>query len=245
MRARALTIPAIPALLLAAALAVPAMAQDAASEPQRTITVQGEGTVTAKPDTANVTAGVVSEAKTAREALTANNDKMANVVAGLKDAGIAEDDIRTSGFAVNPVYSRQPRQPDGTQKDPEITGYRATNTVSVTVRDLSTVGRTLDEVVTLGANNVNGISFYIDKPEGLMDEARTGAVEDALRRASVLAKAAKLNLGRIMTINEGGSYRPQPMMARMEAMDSGGASVPVAPGTQEISANVTIVIELE
>ena len=247
MRARPIPLPSMIAAAFAGAmlLAAPAMAQEM-KQPVRTITIQGEGSVTAKPDTASVNAGVVTEAETAREALTANTDKMSKVFSAIKSAGIAEDDIRTSNFSVSPVYSHSPRKPDGSQEEPKITGYRAFNNVSVIIRDLTKVGAVLDELVTAGANNVNGVNFYIDDTQALTDKARTQAVEDALRRATLLTQAASANLGKVITISENGGYTPQPvMMMRAEAADFGGKAAPVAGGTQEITANVTLVIELE
>lgn len=250
MRARIapkfITHPASLAAAFAAALMLSAPAAFAQTvEPKRTITVQGEGSVSAKPDTASVNAGVLAEAKTAREALTANTEKMTKVFEAIRKAGIKEEDIRTSGFSINAKYSHSPRKPDGTQEDPKIVGYRASNNVTVIIRDLDNVGGVLDELVTAGANNVNGVNFFIENPQSLMDDARRIAVEDALRRATILAGTAGANLGPVMTISENGGYRPQPMMMRSMAMEDAGAAVPVAAGTQEIRSNVNIVIELE
>ena len=238
--------PASLAAAFAAALMLAAPASLAQTvEPKRTITVQGEGTVSAKPDTASINAGVLAEAKTAREALSANTEKMTRVFDAIKSAGIKEEDIRTSGFSINAVYSHSPRKPDGSHEDPKITGYRASNNVTVIIRDLDNVGGVLDELVTAGANNVNGVNFFIENPQSLMDDARRIAVEDALRRATILAGAAGANLGPVMTINESGGYRPAPMMMRSMAMDESAKAVPVAAGTQDITSNVNIVIELE
>ena len=238
--------PASLAAAFAAALMLAAPASLAQTvEPKRTITVQGEGTVSAKPDTASINAGVLAEAKTAREALSANTEKMTRVFDAIKSAGIKEEDIRTSGFSINAVYSHSPRKPDGSHEDPKITGYRASNNVTVIIRDLDNVGGVLDELVTAGANNVNGVNFFIENPQSLMDDARRIAVEDALRRATILAGAAGANLGSVMTINESGGYRPAPMMMRSMAMDESAKAVPVAAGTQDITSNVNIVIELE
>lgn len=246
MRALPTTLPSLIAAAVAGAMLItgPAMAQEM-KEPVRTITIQGEGVVTAKPDTASVNAGVVTEAKTAREALTANTDKMNKVFSAIKSAGIEEDDIRTSNFSINPVYSHSPRKPDGSQEEPKITGYRAANSVTVIIRDLTKVGAVLDELVTAGANNVNGVNFFINETQSLKDNARKLAVEDALRRASILTETAGANLGRVISLSENGGYTPQPMMMmRAEAADFGKAA-PVAAGTQDVSISVNIVIELE
>ena len=115
------------------------------------------------------------------------------------------------------------------------------------MRDLKKIGSVLDKVVTLGANSVNGPSFFVDKPEPLLDEARQEAVADALRKAKLLSEAAGVELGEIITIREGGGYAPQPKrMHRAMAMemDAGGA-VPIAAGTQEIRATVNLVIAIK
>ena len=215
-------------------------------KPVRTITVSGEGKVKTKPDTASITAGVVTEAPTAREALNKNNDRMQEVMAGMRDAGIAEDDLQTAQFSVSPMYSRPPRRPNVPSEDPKIIGYRVSNTATGIIRDLKKVGTILDKVITLGANSVSGPSFFINKPGPLLDKARKQAVADALRKADLLAQAADVQLGAIQTIREGGGYAPQPrMMNRAMAMDMEAKSVPIAAGTQEIRASVNMVIAIE
>ena len=214
--------------------------------PVRTITVSGEGKVKTKPDTASITAGVVTEAPTAREALNKNTDQMKEVMGGMRDAGIAEDDLQTSQFSVNPIYSRPPRRPNTPNEDPKIIGYRVSNTATGIIRDLKQVGTILDKVITLGANSVSGPSFFINEPRPLLDKARKQAVTEALRKADLLAQAADVQLGAIQTIREGGGYAPQPrMMKRAMAMDMEAGSVPIAAGSQEIRASVNIVIAIE
>ncbi len=220
---------------------------DADEKPPRTITVNGEGKIKVKPDTASVSAGVVTQAATAREALDKNSERMRQVMQGLREAGIAEDDLQTSQFSVSPVYSRPPRKPNVPRQEPTIVGYRVSNTATAIVRKLADLGGVLDKVVTLGANSISGPSFFTDKPEPLLDEARKKAVANAMRKAKLLADAAGVELGEIMTIHEGGGYAPQPKrMHRAMAMemDAGGA-VPIAAGTQEIRATVNLVIEIE
>ena len=216
-------------------------------KPPRTITVNGEGKLKVKPDTASVSAGVVTEAATAREALDNNTERMQQVMQGLLEAGISQDDLQTSQFSVSPVYSRLSRKAGAPRVDPKIVGYRVTNTATAIIRDLTKIGGVLDKVITLGANSVSGPSFFVDQPGPLLDEAREKAVADALRKARLLAKAADVQLGAIQTIREGGGYAPQPKrMHRAMAMemDAGGA-VPIAAGTQEIRATVNIVLTIE
>ena len=215
-------------------------------KPLRTITVNGEGKLKVKPDTASVSAGVVTQAATAREALDKNSERMRQVMQALRQAGIAQDDLQTSQFSVSPVYSRPPRKPNAPQQEPTIVGYRVSNTATAIVRKLADLGGVLDKVVTLGANSISGPSFFTEKPEPILDEARQKAVTNALQKAKLLAEAAGVELGPIMKIQEGGGYAPQPKkMYRAMAMEMDAASVPIAAGTQEIRATVNLVIAIE
>ena len=125
-------------------------------------------------------AGTVSEAKTAREALTANNEAMATVIATIEAAGVAKKDIQTSNFSVQPKYLYPKTSAGGEQQPPRIVGYTVSNSVSVIVRDLYKLGTIMDAVVSSGVNQMNGLSFTIAKPEPLRDEARKQAVASAL-----------------------------------------------------------------
>ncbi|MAB78042.1 MAG: hypothetical protein CMJ89_01700 [Planctomycetes bacterium] len=235
-------------LLATGALFCPSVAragQQAAEKPPRTITVTGEGKVKVRPDTASVSAGVVTEADTARAALDKNTERMLQVMGGLLEAGIAQDDLQTSQFSVSPVYSRPPRNPSGPRVDPKIIGYRVSNTVTAIVRDLERVGSVLDKVVTLGANSVGGPSFFLDEPRPRLDEARKQAVADALRKAELLSAAAGVKLGEILTLREGRGYEPQPEMMRSKAMEMSSSAVPIAAGTQQLRATVTLVIAID
>lgn len=235
-------------LLATGVLFVPSAARaghQAAEKPPRTITVTGEGKVKVKPDTASVSAGVVTEADTARAALDKNTERMLQVMGGLLEAGIAQDDLQTSQFSVSPVYSRPPRNPSGPRVDPKIIGYRVSNTVTAIVRDLERIGSVLDKVVTLGANSVGGPSFFLDEPRPRLDEARKQAVADALRKAELLSAAAGVKLGEILTLREGRGYEPQPEMMRSKAMEMSSSAVPIAAGTQQLRATVTLVIAID
>ncbi|ABS63935.1 protein of unknown function DUF541 [Parvibaculum lavamentivorans DS-1] len=231
------------ALFLGFVLAAPAHAQEK-NEP-RTITITGEGKAMAAPDIAYISTGVVTEGATAAEALAANTKAMAEVFAGLKDAGVAEKDMQTSQFSVYPVYEQQDPQKQE-PRTPKIGGYRVQNQLTVTVRDLTALGGILDKVVSLGSNQMNGISFSIDKPEPLLDEARKDAVKDALRKAKLYAGAAGISLGQIMSISENGiGMPPQPYYAKDMMMRAEASSVPVAAGEQTITASVNLVIAID
>jgi uncharacterized protein YggE len=226
-----------------AALAVllafnPAAADDGM---KRFVAVQGSGSVTATPDQAHVNTGITTKADTARQALDANNAAMARLMAALKQAGIEEKDIRTSNFNVSPWY-----EPYVRNRPRVIGGYQASNQVRVRVRDLAKLGGILDAVVTAGSNRVNGVQFDIAEPEALMDDARRKAVADAKRRATLYAEAAGAKLGRVVSINEQATHFPRPFMVQADSLRSAkAAEVPVSPGTQEISATVSVRFELE
>jgi len=237
---------------LAAALAVCALsaalftgAARAEEAQRRVLTVSGTGEVTTHPDIATIQTGVVTEGKTAAEALAANTKAMSAVFKGLEAQKIAKDDIQTSEFSVYPVYNEPPARPDGTRDNPVIRGYQVRNQVTVIVRKLDTLGGVLDKLVSFGSNQMGGIGFAVDKPEPLLDEARGEAVKDALRKAKILADAASVKLGKIVSISESGGYAPQPVYAMKAMAMRDSAPVPVAAGTQKISSDVSLVIEIE
>lgn len=224
------------------AASVPAFAADAPR--QAVISVIGEGRATMAPDMAVLTFSVVKQEKTAREALDGNNKAMSDVLAALKKAGIAERDLQTSGFSVQPQY-RYPQGTDGQQLPPELIGYQVSNTLTVRVRDLSKLGGIIDQSVTLGVNQGGDIQFTNDKPDSAMEEARKNAVADAVARAKTLASAAGVKLGNVIEINESGP-RPQPMPVMRAAMmkTEADAGVPIQGGesSYNISVNVTFAI---
>lgn len=226
------------AAVLALLSAGPLMAQPA---PTPSITVTASATVTAQPDMATIGAGVVTQAGDAAAALAANSQRMERVVASLKRAGVEARDIRTSQLTVQPQYRY------GEGRAPQITGYQASNTVSVRLRDLGRVGGVVDALVAQGANRIDGPDFGIDKPEPLLDRARADAVKAARARAEVLATAAGVKIRRVLAISEGeGGPQIMPMMRGAMAMDSAVASPapPVAPGESELRALVTVVFEI-
>lgn len=209
----------------------------------RTITISGHGEVKAAPNMAVVTAGVMSSAATAREALDANNQAMETMMAALQTAGIERKDIQTSNFMVNPRYEYVQ---DGS-RPPKVVGYDVSNNVTITLRKLDGMGSLLDQLVTSGSNQISGIQFLIDKPDELADAARKLAVADASRKAGVYAGAANVKLGPILSISEGGGYMPPvPYVAkqmRSEAADAG--QVPLAQGEQTVAIDVNIVWEIQ
>jgi hypothetical protein len=230
---------ALGAFLIAFAVA-PAEAERGERGP-RTLTVSGLGTIASEPDEAHVSMGVQSTGKTAQEALDANTERMNAVFAALKASGIADKDMQTSNFSVSPRYKSYPRGESG---PPVITGYIVSNQLTVRVRDLGRLGSVLDKVTKDGANQLGGIRFAISNSDELLDEARRRAVADALRRAKLMAEAAGVTLGPVLSISELGSPGPRPaMMARSEAAYD--SAVPVAAGEQILSANVHMEFAIE
>lgn len=230
-----------PALALLVAMQAPAMAQEAPRIAE--LSVSGDGVVLAKPDIATVSIGVVSEGPTARAALDANSSDMTKVVDSVRAAGIQERDIGTTGFNIDPVYSHQPIRPDGTQENPQIVGYRVTNLVSVRIRDIDNSGAVLDAVVSAGANRVTGIEFGIAEPGRLEDEAMKNAISDARRKAQIIADAAGVRLVRILSVSTNANFGVPRFEARVAASDA--KAVPILQGERSLSANASLVFEIE
>lgn len=203
-----------------------------------TITVSGEGVVTAAPDMATISLGVTTQGATAAEAMAANTAALTAVLEQVKAAGVEERDIQTSTLTLNPNWA----QGDGSSM-PEIRGYVAANVLQIRVRDLDGLGAVLDAAIRDGANTLNGISFGLAEPDPAMDEARRAAVAEARARAELLTGAAGVGLGRILSISEGGGHAPPMPMYRMEAAMA-DAPVPVQGGEVGVTANVTITWEI-
>jgi uncharacterized protein len=233
--------PTFAAAAIAATLAAasPALAQD--NKMPRLISLSGNGEVRRAPDIAFVTTGVLSQGATAAEALAANTSAMNALFAALKDAGIAEKDVQTSNFMVQPRYNFQDN------KAPELVGYDVSNNVTITVRKIGDLGALLDKVVQAGSNQINGIGFDVSEPSASLDQARKLATEDATRKAKIYAEAMGVTLGPVMSISEGVSYQPPMPMARGKVMmaDAAAAPVPVAAGEQRLSVDVNITWEIK
>ncbi|HEY1632417.1 MAG TPA: SIMPL domain-containing protein [Rhizomicrobium sp.] len=218
------------------AAASPALAAD---EPH-IITVTGQGLAKATPDEAMLSAGVQTNARTAATALADNARAMNAVMATLKNAGIPERDIQTSGFSVAPQYS----QNNNANTAPHLAGYQVSNTVTVVVENIDKTGPVLDALVASGANSIGDIDFAIKDTKALLNDARAAAVADATARAQLLAHAAGVTLGPIMSISES-SAAPMLPMGRARAMTVAmSAPTPVAAGQESVTADVTITWEI-
>ena len=182
---------------------MPAQAQQPPPRPEARVIVNGEGSVTVQPDYAQIGAGVTTKAKTVKEATDANAKLMAAITAALRDSGIAQKDIQTSRFSVQPVYA--PPQPN---TEPKLSGFSVSNQLSITIRQIATVGTILDRVIAAGATDVGGVEFLHSDLSKALDQAREAAVADARRKAELYARAAGLELGRVVWITEDPSYAP-------------------------------------
>lgn len=231
------------ALALAASLLLPALPARAEPLPPPRIMVTGEGEMAIRPDLAVVSLGVMREAKTAREALDANNADMAKVIAAMKETGIAERDLQTAGLQIMPRYTYT-NKPDGTQ-EAELVGYQVTNTLSVRIRDLAKTGEILDQAVSLGVNVGGGISFTNDDPAAALQEARRRAVADAMAKAHTLGQAAGVALGRVIEITDTNIVPPpMPYMAKAMAREAAD-SVPIEAGENSYRVQVNMTFELK
>ncbi|WP_238995735.1 SIMPL domain-containing protein [Sphingomonas solaris] len=203
--------------------------------------VVAEGEVVRVPDIATIGAGVVTQAPTAAAAMAENATRMAATVAALRRAGVADRDIQTSAINLAPQYRY------GENVPPVITGYQASNQVSVRFRDVKRSGAILDTLVAQGANQINGPSLSVDKAEAALDQARTAAIATARARAELYAKAAGLSVKRIVSISEQGSSAPSPQPILMMAMKRGNAAADsaVEPGEQRLSVSVSVTFELQ
>jgi uncharacterized protein YggE len=208
-------------------LAAPAMAQ----VPPPMISVTGEATVSVPPDQAQIDGGVTSDAKTAREASDANNAAMGKVLLALKGAGIDEKDYQTSRLSLQPQYA-----PNRSGPSP-VVGYRASNRVTVKLRDVTKVANIIDVLVGAGANELGGINFLVSQASKLLDDAREKAIADARRKAEIYAKAAGVTLGAPISISEEGS--PAPMQFRKMAGGMATAA-PVAQGEETLGVTVSV-----
>lgn len=213
--------------------------------PVPTISVSATGTAEIAPDMAMITLTVLREGETARAALDANTAAMADVLAAMQAEGIAERDLQTSNFSVQPVYV-YPRNNGNRAEEPRIVGYRVHNSLTVRVRDLDRLGAILDTSVTLGVNQGGQIMFTNDDPAAAISEARAEAMRNAIAKARELTDAAEIGLGKIVTITEQ-SDRPQPIrLARAEsAMVADSAPVPIAAGENSYRVTVNVTFELD
>jgi uncharacterized protein YggE len=197
-----------------------------------TITVTGSGEISVSPDEAVLVLGVETEASEASAALTQNDEEMQAVIDALVKAGVAEKDIQTELFSLQPRYS-QPQQ--GSVQ--EVIGYTATHLVSVLVSDVGTVGAVVDAASQAGANRINSIQFDVGNPGQQLDQARSAAWDDAQQKAEQLAGLAGAKLGAVESISEGSAA---PGIVEAAALGLGGGGAPIQPGQLTFSVQLEV-----
>jgi len=235
------------ALTIACAAAAPllspviAKAQDEGRSPfeATTLRLSATGETHAAPDIAIISIGVEINAPTAAQALRQNASQMSATIAALKAQGVASKDIQTSGINLNAQYVFHDNQPR------TLTGYQASNTVTVTVRDLPRLGGTVDAVVAAGANQINGVSFGLSDPQTAEDEARRTAVKALQAKAALYADATGYHLARLVSLADSGGEAAPVRPAMMKVFSRAAvAPTPTEAGELDVTATVSAVYEL-
>ncbi|WP_323844693.1 SIMPL domain-containing protein [Microbulbifer magnicolonia] len=230
----------ISTIALLALLATACGGERSAADRGTLVSISASGEASKVPDIANISAGVVTEAEDSEQAMRANATQMDKLLKAIKQAGIDDKDVQTSGISLSPRYHYQQ------DRKPQITGYVAHNTVSIKVRKLEKLGETLDQLAATGANQIHGPSLEIGEPEPVMAEARQQALDKARARAETYAKALGMKVRRIVSVSESGSGGvPRPMMRAEMAAAKDSAGTPVAPGETTLTVNLDLVFELE
>ncbi len=198
----------------------------------RTVTVSGDGTATAVPDEADFSFGVSNQGKSAGEASTATSEAISRIIAAVKNAGVAEADIQTAQISLYPNTG-----PNGST----VTGYTASNSVSVKVHAIADAGTVLDAATGAGANQVSGPTLVSSKQHQVYADALASAYADAKARAQAIADASGRSLGTVRAASEQSSPGPIAMSA---AKSSDASATPVEPGTLSVDAQVTVTFDL-
>jgi len=224
----------------AAASPVKTYAADTGSDTKRTLNVTGQGIINATPDIAYVMMGVVTESKVARDAQKANADNMSKIIALIKASGIKDEDVKTVNYSINPKYDYN--KDTGVSN---IIGYTVTNSVKVTVRDISKTGSIIDIATNSGMNITGNVSFGLSDYDTNYNNALKAAVESAKKKADTIAAALGITLKLPLTINENGGYNPQVNfgVADLAMKSEGAAPTPIQGGSLEIDASVSISYE--
>lgn len=236
---------ALVGLLLLAATAMPAPADAQPATITQTIAgtrldIDATGEATRVPDVAVISAGVVSRSGSASGALQDAANRMSQVLVALKRAGVQEGDIQTSNVSLNPEY----RYPEN--QSPQLTGYTASNSVTVRFRDIRASGKILDALVAQGANQISGPSLVVDKPEAALDEARVKAIAAARSRAELYARNLGLRVVRVVAVNEqSGFAAPPPMPMGVMSARMANAETRIEPGQQKLQVTVAVTFELQ
>ena len=239
-RIKLLPVVALLAASLAACTGVEAAPRSESSAAPRAITVVGEGTVSLEPDLATINVGAEARANTVSEAKAEVDAQMAAIAAALKEAGVDEKDIQTSHYSIYYEQEPMPVMPEGSAPE-NRGGYRVSNMVRVTVRDVEKAGDVLDAVVQAGANQVAGVNFTVSDESTWQSEARAKAMADARSRAQELADLAEVELGQVLSVSEVIGSSPVPMVALERGLGGGG----IAPGELELGIQIQVTFAIQ
>ncbi len=209
----------------------------------RTIVVIGDARISAAPDKAVITLGARHAAKSAADALAQTNETVTAILSRMEAMGVEKSNMRTSAISLNPVWRQGQRYDDDGVVITPI-GFEASNTVNVTLLDLSTLGDVLDQVARDGANSFSSFRFGLIDPTPVQDRARSAAVLEARRKAELYASAAGLKLGEVLLITEELSNGGGGFQAPVMEMAARSSSVPIARSEITQSASVKVIFEL-
>lgn len=233
----------VPALLALSLLSVPTWAQGGFAPPMglrmsmpETISVSGHAEVKAKPDVAYISLSVTTTARQQADAAQDNARRTTALLAALKKAGVKDAQIQTQGYSIQPQYDYQP-------SPPVLTGFQALNSIQVTVTNLSRVGVLLDVATNAGATSAGDVSFDLLDRDAVQNAALTKAVTQARARAEVLAAAAYIAVGRVMSVSEGSAPVVQPIMMARSAMalKEAAPTTPISAQQITVSSDVSVV----
>lgn len=206
-----------------------------------TITISGDGKITSRPDIARVTLGVLSEGKDVPSTQRSNTDQVNAITKALEGLGVQDEDIQTSNYQIFPQYDYA----DGKQI---LRGYQVSQSLDVKIRDLNSIGAILAKAGELGSNQVYGVTFDLDDPTALQQQAREKAIEDANVKAKELADQLGVHLVRVVGFYEdAGGVPPMPYLkgsAEMGGMGGGGGAPDVKPGSFDVTSNVQVTYEI-
>jgi uncharacterized protein YggE len=227
-------------IAMSLAITTGVMAQQTTTKPDDSrkvtrVSVSGDSTVQAQPDTAIVTLSIVTQATQASEAQQQNAAQTDNVVKALKNTVGASAEVKTSGYSLQPLRIYKEGQ------TPTITGYEARNSVTVTLNDLKKVGAVIDAAGQAGANDINGIAFTLRQDRPALDRALSEATKEAVGKAQLIAQALGGKVSRIVEVQEDGFMRPQPMYATVQS----AVRTPIEVGSLDVQSRVQLIAEIE
>jgi hypothetical protein len=215
---------------------------NAAESPARAhfVRATGEATVTAHPDRAQISIGVLTQASTAQGAATANSTQTTQVIDAIKRTLAEAGELKTTGYSISPQYQYT------TGRSPKITGYQASNTVLIIVNDLALLGKVIDAASDSGANNINGVSFSLKDESHARNQALAEAASKARAAAESIAKALNTHVVGVLEAQADQAPVFRPLTRSFSAMAAPqGAPIPIEPGDLDIHASVTVTLEVQ